>query len=217
MSLAIATDFYLASNEERQNMGIHLGSGVSREVWKSNRDGKAYKIPFAFERSDLNLHEAACSAFFRQTFPLPGIIWPDFVCHEVADGVWVSEVTCFVDDATSVSAKTMDWFTTLLSELGIADAAPRRNIFSCNGFIVPIDLGYHALVDSNPWEPKYWFDRKWQADNISIENLRETMIRLTNQRIAGRKNFNPDGGAWDNNGFFVCNCPLCVPQDSVPF
>lgn len=135
---------------------VYLGEGVSRMAFRSLIDGQVYKIPTGYGNKTINLHEAACSAYFRQNFRRPGIIWPDFKVHKVfyrdddpEAFVWVSEVM-FVEDDNSVSIYVKNRVLSLLYSIGVGDAGS-SNVFSCKGFVIPIDLGYHALCSIDPW------------------------------------------------------------------
>jgi len=209
MTLSIARELYLS--DDRETISTRLGAGVSREVFRSHRDGNAYKIVNPYESSEINLHEAAVSAFLRGIFHLPGVIWPNFVCHEVETNVWVSEVTCFSHNPSSVPMQRMRFFADMLMALGVSDADPGRNIFACKGFIVPIDLGYHALISENPWTEDYWTQRsKWTSKSFSLSTLRDDVYREAREQSVARAKWAAENPGWI--GGPMCNCSLCVPK-----
>lgn len=165
MSIEIATQIYMAyytgmisfdSDRNTEHDVEYLGEGVSRIAFRSLIDGQVYKVPNNHGNQTINLHEAACSAYFRKNFRRPGIIWPDFKVHKVFYNdnypeafVWVSEVM-FVKDDGSVPYGVKNRAMNLLYSIGIGDAG-NSNVFSCKGFVIPIDLGYHALCSIDPW------------------------------------------------------------------
>ena len=211
MSLAIAQDLYTTPHSDRETIATHLGAGVSRDVYRSHVDGNAYKVTNAYEDSTINLHEAAVSAFFRSVFHLPGVIWPNFIVHEVGPNVWVTEVTYFEHDS-SVPAGRMQFFTDLLQAAGVADADPGRNVFSCKGFIVPIDLGYHALISEQPWTENYWTDRaQWMGRTYSLASVRDDCFALAKQMQETRRKIIAEGRNWDGR----CTCSECHPFPSI--
>lgn len=176
MTLAIARKAFEHDRIQRNDAEFrYLGSGVSRQVYLHIPTGKAYKVPGLYNdrHSFVNYHEAATSAWFRENYKIPGVIWPDFIVHDV-DGTWVSEVTFFDHDG-SVPNTVMRRFETWLMDAGVSDACAGVNVFSCKGFIVPIDLGYYGLCGVSPWDPEYWIARwdgmrKWEDETDVRQN-----------------------------------------------
>jgi hypothetical protein len=205
MSNAIARKALSHHNVGGSTEFRNLGCGVSRQVYLHVPTGKAYKVPFQHgNNSHVNLHEAAVSAWFRQNYKFPGVIWPDFIVHDV-DGQWVSEVTYFENDG-SVPQAVARRFEKFLGEAGISDACWNVNIFSCKGFMVPIDLGYHALCGVSPWDPNYWVQyweqqRSWEDDG---EEGLEKILR-SDFVHARRENQNR---RW--NRALPCKCSMCL-------
>lgn len=133
----------------------YLGAGVSREGFLHKPTATVYKVPFGLygDNSRVNFEEAAASAWLRENYKIPGVIWPEFTIHKVCDA-WISEVAYFKSDAVmDFNDSRYAWINDLFYSLRLRDVyVNNSNVKFCKGFIIPIDLGYWALSEERPWE-----------------------------------------------------------------
>ena len=133
----------------------YLGAGVSRVGYLHKPTATVYKVPFGLytDNSRINYEEAAASAYLRENYKIPGIIWPEFTIHNIA-AAWISEVAYFENDSEmDMNDPRYQWINTLFMSLGMNDLwINHSNVKFCKGFVIPIDLGYWALTEERPWE-----------------------------------------------------------------
>jgi len=156
--------------------GDFIGSGVSREAFRIG--GEVYKVEndyYATNGSRINYFEAAASAFLRENFKIPGVIWPNFKIHTMPDGSEISESIYVPKEVATYPPIGIDRkMTWLFNNLQIRDAAWGINVFYYKGFVIPIDLGYWALERKAFWDPNEWV-RDWESTRRWQE---EEMIRV---------------------------------------
>lgn len=145
----------------------YIGAGVSRTAYRV--ESEVYKVETNFYAAGrINYFEAAASAFLREHYKIPGMIWPNFIIHTMPNGDEVSE-TFYVsrDQHQNPPYGLMRRIDRLFWDLGINDMGWGNNIFYVKGHAIPIDLGYWPLDRKRFWDPQEWVDhwenmRQWQ-------------------------------------------------------
>lgn len=151
--------------------GNFIGAGVSRNAFRIGSE--VYKVEndyYATNGSRINYFEAAASAFLREHYKIPGVIWPNFTIHTMPDGSEISESFYVPHDVVDYPPVGIDRkMTRLFNFLEIRDAAWGINVFYYKKFVIPIDLGYWALERKAFWKPEVWVKdweshRRWEEE-----------------------------------------------------
>lgn len=145
--------------------GEFIGAGVSRDAYLVGNE--VYKVESPFSQG-VNYSEAAASAFLRENFKIPGIIWLNFILHTMPDGSVISEAPYIPPSEGIYNHPQYSFLWKLAKDLDIGDLGP-NNIRVFKNFLIPIDLGYWGLTGKKFWEPNTWIQmwerrRYWQDD-----------------------------------------------------
>lgn len=133
--------------------GEFIGAGVSRNAYRLG--GEVYKVENPFGSQGVNYSEAAASAFLRENFKIPGVLWPNFIIHTMPDGEQVSE-SIYVPATEGIYNHPMyKHLFRLAQSLEIGDLGV-GNVRMFKNFLVPIDLGYWGLTGKKFWDPNEW-------------------------------------------------------------
>lgn len=148
--------------------GEFIGSGVSRHAYLVGNS--VYKVENEYGGGrGVNYSEAAASAFMRENFKIPGILWLNFILHRMPDDTFISESPFIPETVANLyNHPAYSFLFRLAQDLDIGDFGV-NNVRAFKGFLIPIDLGYWALTGKKFWEPDTWvstWERKrfWQDD-----------------------------------------------------
>jgi len=136
--------------------GEYIGAGVSREAYRIGNS--VYKVECNDNSRGVNYSEAAASAFMRENFKLPGVLWLNFILHRMPDDSFISESLYVPESGESLYFHRMYYHLfRLAQDVGIGDFGA-SNVRVFKGFLIPIDLGYWALTGKKFWDPNTWVD-----------------------------------------------------------
>jgi hypothetical protein len=149
--------------------GEFIGAGVSRDAYRIG--SSVYKVEYDNSRG-VNYSEAAASAFMRENFKIPGILWLNFILHRMPDNSFISESPFIPETSESLYYHPQYTFLFRLAQsVGIGDFGA-NNVRVFKGFLIPIDLGYWALTGKRFWEPDTWIT-EWERKRFAQDDAEQ--------------------------------------------